>query len=177
MSFYPNFEDWKARSRSFEGMAISRLWSPTLRLADEPTRLTGARVSEEFFTVLRLKARLGRLLLPSDFKANAGPVAVLRLPNRRSFKAAVLVALAFMALLLACLKLAPRRTGASRSASVQELELELRQLRESVRGSHATRPMSQEQLKEQLRMLKKEGAAGTVSTEELELRLKQLRRS
>ena len=100
-----------------------------------------------------------------------------RLPSRRSFQAVVLIALACVAVLLACLKLAPRRT-ATRSASVQELELELRELRERARGSHATRPSTLAQLKEQLRMLKTEdGATGAASKEELERRLKMLRRS
>lgn len=78
-----------------------------------------------------------------------------------------------MAVLLACLKLAPRRT-ATRGASVQELELELRELRERERGSNATRPSTLGQLRDQLRMLKAEdGATGAVSTEELERRLRQ----
>jgi hypothetical protein len=95
----------------------------------------------------------------------------------RSLKAAVLVALACLALLLACLKLAPWRTGASRSARVQDLELELRQLRQSGRGSQATRPISLQQLEEQLRTLKKQEPKGTVSREQLERHLKQLRPS
>lgn len=93
----------------------------------------------------------------------------------RSLKVVPLVALVCVALLVAWL--APRRSGAGRTASVQELQLKLRQLRGSTETSHAARPTSLRQLREKIRALKRAEPAAAVSKEELERRLEQLRRS
>jgi len=76
LTSWPNFLDWKERTHSFSGMAISKLWEPLLTTAGEPTRLKGAAVSGDFFAVLGVRPMLGRPLLPQDEGA-AAPVVVL----------------------------------------------------------------------------------------------------
>ncbi|MFL6263205.1 MAG: ADOP family duplicated permease [Thermoanaerobaculia bacterium] len=76
-SSYPDYLDWKSQSHGFAAMAISRTWSPTLRLPAEADRLSGAQVSEGFFPLLGLRPELGRGLQPADFRPGAEPVAVL----------------------------------------------------------------------------------------------------
>src|SRR3954462_9652242 len=77
VSSYPNYLDWRARSHVFSRLAISRLWTPVLRRPAEPTRLVGAEVSEDFFSLLDLQPALGRPLGPGDFRPGAEPVVVL----------------------------------------------------------------------------------------------------
>jgi len=48
------------RIRSFEAMAVLRPWEPTLTGAAEPERLTGQRVSAEYFRVLGVAPVMGR---------------------------------------------------------------------------------------------------------------------
>ncbi len=77
VSSYPNYLDWRARSHVFSRLAISRLWTPVMRRPAEPTRLVGAEVSEDFFSLLDLQPALGRPLGPGDFRPGAEPVVVL----------------------------------------------------------------------------------------------------
>jgi putative ABC transport system permease protein len=77
VSSHANFLDWEARSRSFEGMAESRIVSPVMRIGEEPLRVPGSEVSPGFFPLLGIKPQRGRLLVPADFQAGAAPVVVL----------------------------------------------------------------------------------------------------
>ena len=77
VSSYPNYLDWQARSSVFASMAVSRTWSPVLRRSSEPTRLSGAEVSTDFFALLGLQPALGRTLGRGDFQAGAEPAVVL----------------------------------------------------------------------------------------------------
>ncbi len=76
-SSYLDYLGWKSLSRGFAAMAVSRSWSPTLRLPADSARLAGAEVSSEFFTLLGLKPELGRALQPGDFGPGAEPVVVI----------------------------------------------------------------------------------------------------
>jgi putative ABC transport system permease protein len=57
---FGTFQEWKARSSSFERMALHRGWSPTLLTREGPERLQARRVSAEFFSLLRVRPALGR---------------------------------------------------------------------------------------------------------------------
>ena len=56
----PNFVDWRDRSRSFESVTASRGVSLAMAGEGEPEEVRGARVSAEFFRVLRVGLLLGR---------------------------------------------------------------------------------------------------------------------
>jgi putative ABC transport system permease protein len=58
--------DWRARNQSFEDIAVMRLWMPTLVSAGEAERLTGVRVSWNYFAVLGVRPLIGRTFAPVD---------------------------------------------------------------------------------------------------------------
>ena len=62
----PDFYDWQARNNVFESMAVYDGWSPSLTRQGEPERITAARVSANFFNVLRVSPQLGRAFLPQE---------------------------------------------------------------------------------------------------------------
>jgi putative ABC transport system permease protein len=62
---YTTFLDWRDRSHAFEEMAIIRSWMPTLITNGEPERISGMRVSANFFQTLGVYPALGR-----DFRAD-----------------------------------------------------------------------------------------------------------
>ena len=64
---YPDFIDWRTRSRSFDDLAAmgSSNWTGTLRV-DEPVPVEYRAVSGNFFDVLGARAALGRTLTPDD---------------------------------------------------------------------------------------------------------------
>jgi len=64
---YPDFLDWRARTRSFDDLAAmgSSNWTATLQ-AGEPVAVEYRAVSGNFFDVLGARAALGRALRPSD---------------------------------------------------------------------------------------------------------------
>ena len=61
---YPDFFDWRSRSRSFSAMAAHRGIVMTLTGTGSPQQLDGQTVSSEFFRVLGVRPMLGR-----DFRA------------------------------------------------------------------------------------------------------------
>ncbi len=65
---YGEMEDWRARSRAFENMAVvgSVNWSLTLAGATEPEPIQISAVSASFFQVMGVAPLVGRGLLPSD---------------------------------------------------------------------------------------------------------------
>ncbi|HKB70989.1 MAG TPA: ABC transporter permease [Thermoanaerobaculia bacterium] len=73
---YPNYVDWRDRNRSFESLAAFTGSSATLP-GDPPERLNAHVVSGNFFATLRVPARLGRTIVPSDDLPGAPPVAYL----------------------------------------------------------------------------------------------------
>jgi putative ABC transport system permease protein len=67
---YGTFVDWRSRSRAFEEMAVIRSWIPTLITNGEPERISGLRVSANFFHMLGVKPAIGR-----DFSAEEDTAA------------------------------------------------------------------------------------------------------
>ncbi len=57
---YATWVDWRARSRSFQELALFRGWQPTLAGVDEAEQLVGARVSANFFKTVGVRPALGR---------------------------------------------------------------------------------------------------------------------
>lgn len=61
---YATFVDVQSMATSFEAMAVTGQWLPTLQRNGEPERLEGQYVTQQFFTVLGVRPALGR-----DFSA------------------------------------------------------------------------------------------------------------
>jgi predicted permease len=77
MSFaQPNFDDLRARSRSFDALAQYSAWPQAIAGGSEPVRTTAASVSGDFFRVLGVTPVLGRLFL-SDSLAESKEIAVV----------------------------------------------------------------------------------------------------
>ena len=75
---YPNFLDWRARSRSFEAMSTIRGWALTLTGAGGgPESLNARMVSAEYFDVMRARPLLGRGFLLEEDRPGGPPVTVL----------------------------------------------------------------------------------------------------
>lgn len=72
-----NFVDWRAQAASFSGLAAYHRVRPTLGHEDEPARLDGAAVSEDFFPVLGRAAALGRTFDDAEHSAPDARVVVL----------------------------------------------------------------------------------------------------
>jgi putative ABC transport system permease protein len=73
----PNFNDWREQSQSFEQIAAYRNFAFTLTGDGEPERINGARVSTNFFELLKLKPVAGRSFMESDGRASAEPVVMI----------------------------------------------------------------------------------------------------
>ena len=65
---YPDFEDWRARSKTFAQMAAWYTWDYTVTGGAEPLRVRGAVVSRELFELLGVPPQLGRGILTEDDK-------------------------------------------------------------------------------------------------------------
>jgi putative ABC transport system permease protein len=74
-----NYVDWRAQARSFEQIAAfsSINWSQRMTGQGDPATVPGAGVSASFFDVMGVPPQLGRVLLPSDDRPKAAPVAVI----------------------------------------------------------------------------------------------------
>lgn len=72
-----NFLDWRARNRSFTGMAGFRQSALTWSGTDHPERIAGALVSVNFFDVLEVRPAIGRGLAAADGERGAPRVAVI----------------------------------------------------------------------------------------------------
>ena len=71
-------EDWGREQRSFEGVAGADTDTVSFRrVGSTAERYLAARVTGEFFSVLRVKPLLGRNLGPDDARPGAAPVVVL----------------------------------------------------------------------------------------------------
>ena len=71
------YVEWKARTRSYEGMAMFASWTYNLTGGGEPERLTGVRTDTNLFSLLGLQPLLGRTFLPDDEGPGATPVVVI----------------------------------------------------------------------------------------------------
>jgi putative ABC transport system permease protein len=72
-----NFEDWKEQNQSFEQLAMIRIGTFNLTQKGETERITGARVSSNLYTLLRIKPILGRAFTEAEGKPGAEPVALI----------------------------------------------------------------------------------------------------
>ena len=74
----PNFEDWKAGSRSFGSMARFQDYGITsVSGAGEPVRVRFAVVSREFFTVLGVQPTRGRSFAPEEQQVGGAPAVLV----------------------------------------------------------------------------------------------------
>src|SRR5688500_18317180 len=75
---YPELEDWRAQSKTFEGLAA--FWNTGFNISDGhalPEQARGARLTANAFTVLRQQPLLGRDFRPDDERTGAEPVVIL----------------------------------------------------------------------------------------------------
>jgi putative ABC transport system permease protein len=74
---YPNFVDWRAQSRSIEGMAAVASAARNLTGVAEPRELLGAAVSERYFGLLRVAPVLGRVFTAKEEDVGGPNVVIL----------------------------------------------------------------------------------------------------
>lgn len=77
---YPDFEDWRARAKSFTGMGVVASGGLRLVLGDAtgaPETADGTQLSADSFRVLRQTPILGRDFTPSDEAPGAAAVVIL----------------------------------------------------------------------------------------------------
>jgi len=72
-----DFLDWRARSRTFAGMAAYNFASFTRMTAAGPEQVSGSRVSASFFSVLGVRPAMGRAFLPNEDQSENAHVALL----------------------------------------------------------------------------------------------------
>jgi putative ABC transport system permease protein len=74
---YPNFEDWRAASRSFQAMAVYAADSATLTERGQGQRVSGAVVSADLFRLLGVTPLRGRVFKEAEDEPGSGrPVVV-----------------------------------------------------------------------------------------------------
>jgi len=74
---YPDYEDWKKRSRTFAGTAIFTGTLLNLTGVGEPEGLRATRCSSSLFSVLKRAPTLGRTFLPEEERPGADPVVII----------------------------------------------------------------------------------------------------
>jgi putative ABC transport system permease protein len=72
-----NYSDWKTKIPAFEDVAALDARDFNLTGDGEPEKIGGAGVTSNLFSVLGVKPRLGRVLLPEEDKPGADPVVVV----------------------------------------------------------------------------------------------------
>ncbi|MGO8732334.1 MAG: ADOP family duplicated permease [Terriglobia bacterium] len=72
-----NVLDWRAQSRSFEGLAVFATGSFNLSGKDEPERLSGLRVSSNVLPLLGVRPVMGRGFLPEEDQPGGGHVVLI----------------------------------------------------------------------------------------------------
>ena len=82
---FGTYRELLERTRSFESLAVMRLWQPTMTGASQPERLDGQRISARYFHALGVLPLFGRSFEAADDVANGPRVVVLsdRLWQRR----------------------------------------------------------------------------------------------
>jgi putative ABC transport system permease protein len=82
---FGNFVELQERSVTFDAMAVSRVWQPTLSGRSTPERIDGMGVSADYFRVLGVSPRIGRGFTAADDVPNAAPSVLVsdRLWRRR----------------------------------------------------------------------------------------------
>jgi putative ABC transport system permease protein len=74
---FGTFRELEARTRSFEALAVTRRWEPTLTGGIEPERLEGQRVSHRYLDVLGVAPVLGRGFQAADDVVNGPRVVII----------------------------------------------------------------------------------------------------
>jgi MacB-like periplasmic core domain len=74
---FPDFVDWRAQSRSFDGMAAFWTGMATLVEGDQPERIHSEIVSSNYLQLLGVEATLGRLFRDGEDLPGAPLVAIL----------------------------------------------------------------------------------------------------
>jgi putative ABC transport system permease protein len=73
-----NALDWMQRIRSFEAVAMAEPWTISSTIPGrDPEYLEGARVGEQFFSVLGIAMLHGRAFTPQEYQKNSGRVIIL----------------------------------------------------------------------------------------------------
>jgi len=72
-----NFQDWQARSRSFEEFGGVQWVTFNLTGVDTPQRLAGQAVTLNFFSILGVQPQLGRIFSPEEDKYGAARTALI----------------------------------------------------------------------------------------------------
>ncbi len=78
---YPNFEDWRRASQSFERMSAYRGASVILTGSGDPAQIRGARVTPEFFETMGVVPRLGRAFSAANGQAGGERVVIVAQPS------------------------------------------------------------------------------------------------
>jgi predicted permease len=74
---YPNFQDWRSRSQSFEGMSLFRGWAVNMTGVGETESLDARMVTHDYFRVMRFAPVVGRDFSEEDDKPGAAPVTII----------------------------------------------------------------------------------------------------
>jgi predicted permease len=74
---YPNYEDWKAQTKSFERLSVFRTDALNLTGTSAPEHLQAKQVSAGFLALLGVHPVLGREFLPEEDKSGAPPVVMI----------------------------------------------------------------------------------------------------
>jgi putative ABC transport system permease protein len=72
-----NYLDWRARQHSFDGLAVSRSSGFTLTGGAQAARLTGRRVTANFFQVVGVQPSMGRAFADTDDTPGAPGVVIV----------------------------------------------------------------------------------------------------
>ena len=74
---YPDFEEWRARSHSFEGLAAFTSRAALLAGAEQAETVPALQAAPGFFELFGVSPSLGRVFRPEDAVPGAPPVVVL----------------------------------------------------------------------------------------------------
>src|SRR5690242_13421969 len=74
---YPTYLDWKAQSRSFEGMEALAGWSFNLTGEDHPEQIFALRITPGLFPLLGVQPAIGRGFLPEEQQPGRNHVLLL----------------------------------------------------------------------------------------------------
>ncbi len=74
---WPNYTDWRAQQRVFDGIAVYNRGNYNLTGTGEPEQLRAGQVTANLFSVLRVKPLVGRVFTADEDKPGGAPVVVL----------------------------------------------------------------------------------------------------
>ena len=72
-----NFDDWRARTRSFSSMAAAEYWTPDATSGENPEQITGLRLTSGMFPLLGVQPLLGRIFAADEDQRGNEHVVVL----------------------------------------------------------------------------------------------------